>query len=106
MTLTDRFRRVLRQQARKAGREYARSRDAYREGRREGTDTERGEPADPAAFDLPDDGDGSARIVCRRYAEKRAVVVDRGGRPECFAADNVDCEGCAEDVREGRVQTW
>ncbi|WP_394354271.1 DUF7091 family protein [Halorarum salinum] len=103
MTLTDRLRRVLRQQARKAGREYARSRDAYREGRREGGAPDR---VDPAEFGLPDDGEGNARVVCRRYVERRAVAVDAEGRPDCFEADNVDCEGCAEDVRDGRVQTW
>ena len=103
MTLTDRLRRVLRQQARKAGREYARTREAYREGWADGS---RPAPAAPADFGLPDDGDGNARIVCRRYAERRAVGVDVRGRPACFEADNVDCEGCAEDVREGRVQSW
>ena len=103
MTLTDRLRRVLNQQARKAGREYARTRAAYREGRGDASAADR---VDPAAFDLPDDGDGNARLVCRRYAEKRAVAVDEAGRAECFDAGNVDCEGCAEDVREGRVQTW
>ncbi len=104
MTLTDRFRRVLRQQARKAGREYARSRRAYRDGR-DGDDAER-TWVDPAEFDLPTDADGRARIVCRRHAEERAVAVDAAGRPACFDADHPDCEGCAEDVRDGRVQTW
>lgn len=103
MTLTDRLRRVLRQQARKAGREYARSRQAYSEGR---ADADSPGPVDPAEFGLPDYGDGAARIVCRRYVERRAVEVDSKGRPACFEADNVDCESCAEDVREGRVQTW
>ena len=103
MTLTDRLRRVLRQQARRAGREYARTREAYREGR---ADADAAERVAPAEFGVPDDGDGNARLVCRRYVERRAVAVDGAGRPECFEAGNVDCEGCAEDVREGRVQTW
>nr|WP_313696066.1 hypothetical protein [Halobaculum sp. XH14] len=101
--MTDRLRRVLRQQARKAGREYARSRDAYREGR---TDAGTPDLADPAEFGLPANDEGDARIVCRRYAEKRAVALDAAGHPDCFEAGNVDCEGCAEDVRGGRVQTW
>ncbi|ESP88629.1 hypothetical protein K933_07938 [Candidatus Halobonum tyrrellensis G22] len=104
MTLSDRFRRVLRQQARKVGREYARSKEAYEEGRDAG---ERGVgEGDPAAFDLPTDDEGRARVVCRRHVDRRAVLVDPEGRPACFEAGHPDCEGCAEDVREGAVQTW
>ena len=104
MTLSDRFRRVLRQQARKVGREYARSRRAYEEGRDAG---ERGVgEGDPTAFDLPTDEEGRARIVCRRHVDRRAVLIDPEGRPACFEAGHPDCEGCAEDVREGAVQTW
>jgi ribosomal protein S6--L-glutamate ligase len=36
----------------------------------------------------------------------RAVIVDGEGRPACFDADHPDCRGCAEDVREGIVETW
>lgn len=100
MTLGDRLRRVLRQQARRAGRQYAESRRAYREAR------ETAERVDPREFDLPSDPDGNARIVCRRYTERRAVPVDARGRPACFEADVDDCEGCAEDVREGRIETF
>ncbi|PSP79190.1 hypothetical protein BRC81_06930 [Halobacteriales archaeon QS_1_68_20] len=82
--------------ARVAGRKYAETRKAYQKGRESG---------DPPA-DLPSDEDGNARIVCRRYVEKRTVSVDAAGRPECFEEDHPDCEGCAEDVREGRVETW
>lgn len=101
MGLDDRLRRVLRQQARKAGRRYAETKRAYREGREESERT----PADPATFDLPAD-DGRARIVCRRHVEKRCVAIDTEGRPACFEADHPACEGCAEDVREGRVESW
>jgi hypothetical protein len=84
------FRRL----ARGAGRQYAEARTAYREG------------LAARRFDLPTDGEGRARLVCRRHAEKRAVEVDERGRPDCFDADHQDCQGCLEDVREGRVETW
>ncbi len=99
MGLGDRLRRVLQQQARKAGREYARSKRAYHEGREWG-ENHAGE------FDLPVDEEDRARIVCRRHAEKRRVAVNGDGQPACFEDGHPDCEGCAEDVREGRVQTW
>jgi len=56
--------------------------------------------------DLPRTDEGEARIVCRRYAEKRAVELDEKGRPECYEADHPDCESCVADVRDGRVETW
>jgi hypothetical protein len=91
----DRFERLVRTTFRRAGRRYAEAKRAYRDGR---------SVAD--AFDLPTDEEGRARLVCRRHAERRAVVVDADGRPACFEADHPDCEGCAEDVREGVVETW
>lgn len=90
--MDDRLERFVRTTFRKAGRQYAEARRAYREG--------------SADFDLPRDDQGRARIVCRRYAERRAVRVDADGRPACFEADHPDCEGCAEDVRERVVETW
>ncbi len=56
--------------------------------------------------DLPTDESGRAKIVCRRYAEKRAVSLDAEGRPECYDPDHPDCRGCVEDVREGQIETW
>lgn len=88
MDLAARIRRALR----RAGRTAAESRRAYREGYR--------------VASLPHDDEGRARIVCRRHAERRAVLVDEAGRPACFEADHPDCEGCVEDVREGAVETW
>ena len=91
---------LFRRAARVAGRRFERVRsgdavddlrDAYRKGKRP---------------DLPTNDDGEARIVCRRYAERRAVAVDAAGRPACFEDGHPDCEGCATDVREGRVETW
>jgi hypothetical protein len=131
MTLGDRLRRVLRQQARKAGEQYAESKRAYTEGRKEGVpesdwpdgdwsesdgpetdgssrpdDSTERLRVDPTVFGLPATDDGDTRIVCRRYVERRTVAVDTEGRPACFEPGNDDCEGCAVDVREGRVQTW
>ena len=56
--------------------------------------------------DLPTNEDGEARIVCRRYAERRAVELDAKGRPECYDSGHPDCEGCVADVADGRVETW
>ena len=58
------------------------------------------------ATGLPTDEQGRARIVCRRYAEKRAVKLDESYRPACYEPDHPDCEGCVEDVHEGRIETW
>ena len=76
--------------ARTAGRRYAETVAAYRDGRRE----------------PPRDAAGRVRIVCRRYAEKRAVALDEEGRPACFDADHPACEGCVEDLRDGQIETW
>jgi hypothetical protein len=83
--------RRLRRAFRSAGRQVSEARRAYREGR---------------GFDLPADEQGRARIVCRRHAERRAVAVDSEGRPACFDGDHPACRGCAEDVRDGSVETW
>lgn len=91
----DRFARFVRTTFRRAGRRYAEAKRAYREGRDWST-----------TFGLPTDDEGRARVVCRRYAERRSVRVDSQGRPACFEPDHLDCEGCAEDVREGVVETW
>lgn len=90
-----RFSRFLRARLRAAGRRYERARLAYRHARDE-----------TLADGLPTDGDGHARIVCRRYAEKRAVAVDAASRPSCFEANHLDCEGCREDILQGRIETW
>lgn len=89
--------RLLRSTARSAGRRFERTRRAYRSGKGEGN---------AESFALPTDDAGRAKLVCRRHAEKRAVRVDEEGRPACFDADHPDCRGCAEDVRDGVVETW
>lgn len=99
MTDEGRFGRFLRSKLRDAGRRYAETRHAYREGRETIGDAS-------APVDLPRDEGGRARIVCRRHAEKRAVSLDDDGRPACFDGDHPDCQGCAEDVWDGTVETW
>ncbi len=94
--MEDRLERVIRQQLRKAGRQLEEAKRAYNEGRRSEADQ----------FAVPTDEDGNAQIVCRRYAERRAVQVDGNGRPECFDPEHPDCQGCAEDIRNGVVETW
>jgi hypothetical protein len=92
VSMDDRVERFIRSKFRSAGERYGETARAYREGREIG--------------DLPEDDEGRARIVCRRHAERRAVAIDGEGKPACFDPDHVDCRGCAEDVREGRVETW
>ena len=95
--MDDRFARFVRDQFRAAGRQYARAKRAYDDGR------------DASQSDLPDlprDGEGRVRLVCRRHAERRAVGLDESGLPACFEAGHPDCEGCVEDVRSGVVETW
>jgi len=100
--MDDRLERLFRRKIREAGRQYARARDAYRDGRESSTD--RGRDAVPES--LPRDDDGRVRLVCRREAERRAVAVNEDGHPDCFEAGHPDCEGCVEDVRDGIVETW
>jgi hypothetical protein len=90
----DRLSRFLRTKLRGAGRQYALAKQAY------------GSARESALADLPTDEEGRARIVCRRYAERRAVVLDAEGRPACYEAGHHDCEGCAEDVLDGLVESW
>jgi hypothetical protein len=91
-TMDDRLQRFMRSKLRSAGRRLAESKRAYRAGR--------------AIADLPRDDRGRAKIVCRRHAERRAVPLDEEGRPACFEADHPDCQGCLEDIHEGRIETW
>ena len=90
----DRIERILRQKLQSAGRQIGEARQAYRRAKR------------AAQADLPYDDDGTARIVCRRYAERRNVEIDAEGRPHCFEADHRDCQGCAEDIRADDIETW
>ena len=94
MTDPDRLSRFLRGTLRNAGEQYERARQAYGSAKR------------GALADLPTDDEGKARIVCRRHAEERAVSLDEKARPACFDPDHPDCQGCVEDIREGRIETW
>lgn len=95
-----RVNRFLRSKAREAGRQYERARSSYSEGRNSGP------ASDPDDVDAPRDDSGRVRIVCRRYAEKRAVGLDEEGHPACYDADHPDCEGCVEDLHSGTIETW
>lgn len=90
--MDDRLERFIRTTLRSAGKRFEETKRSFTEGRRAG--------------DLPEAEDGRARIVCRRHAERRAVRIDGKGRPECFDPDHRDCQGCVEDIREGRIETW
>lgn len=110
--MDDRLGRVIREQLRQAGRQFEEAKHAYREAQvgdaTDGSGSADNEVAEAAtdSFEVPTDDAGNARIVCRRYAEKRTVSVDEDGRPACFDPTHPDCEGCAEDVRQGVVETW
>jgi len=101
-----RIERLVRSKLRAVGRQYESARHAYREGRDGDADGERERrDAEDAAGSLPRDGQGRVRIVCRRHAERRAVALE-DDLPACFDPEHPDCRGCAEDVREGSVETW
>ncbi|WP_267641098.1 DUF7091 family protein [Haloarchaeobius amylolyticus] len=84
--------RFIRKTFRSAGRQYAKTRENFTTGRQ--------------VSKLPHDEYGRARLVCRRYAEKRAVLLSDAGVPECFDPENPDCQGCLEDIQEGQIETW
>lgn len=89
-----RLKRLLRTKLRSAGKQYEEARRAYSDARA------------ATEVNLPTDEDGRARIVCRRYAEKRAVSLDDERRPTCYDPDHRDCQGCVEDIHDGRIETW
>lgn len=98
-----RIERFVRSKLQKAGAEYAelrRSADGQLDEARDAYRTARN------ARSLPNDEEGRAKIVCRRFAERRAARLDEEFRPACFESGHPDCEGCAEDVRAGRIETW
>ncbi|WP_323674442.1 hypothetical protein [Halorubellus sp. PRR65] len=82
----------VRKTLRSAGRKYAKTRRNFATGKQ--------------ASKLPRDEHGRVRIVCRLQAEKRAVRLDENGAPACFDPERVDCQGCLEDIEEGRIETW
>jgi len=94
MSDSDRLSRFIKTKVRGAGRQYEEARKAFKDARTE------------TVADLPTDGEGGVRIVCRRHAERRAVELDSEARPACFEAEHPDCEGCVEDIRDGCIETW
>lgn len=96
----ERFFRSTIQEAGRQFEEFRRSTDGQLSEAREAYETARN------ARELPSDEEGRVKIVCRRYAERRAAMLDDEYRPACYEADHPDCEGCVEDVRAGRIETW
>jgi hypothetical protein len=92
MTDGDRLARFLRTKLEGAGRQYEQARREFQRGRYE--------------TDLPTDDQGRVHIVCRRHAERRAVSLDGDGRPTCYESGHPDCEGCVDDIADGRIETW
>ena len=90
----DRLARFIRDGLRSAGRQLSDAKRAYSNGKR------------ATLAGLPRDDEGRARIVCRRYAERRAVSLDDRLRPVCYDADHPDCQGCVEDIEDGTVETF
>lgn len=89
-----RLKRLLRTKLQSAGRQFEEARRAYSDAKT------------AALRDLPTDEAGRARIVCRRFAEKRAVSLDEQARPACFDPEHRDCRGCVEDIHDDRIETW
>lgn len=88
----DRLKRMLSDAIGDAGRQLEEAKEVYRNAR--------------AASKLPQDDSGRVRIVCRRHAERRAVVLDAKSRPDCYDSDHRDCRGCLEDIRAECIETW
>lgn len=89
-----RLERLVRTKLHSAGKQFEEARRAYSDAKT------------ATLADLPTDDEGRARIVCRRYAEKRAVSLDEEARPACYDPDHRDCRGCVEDIQERRIETW
>ncbi len=98
-----RLEQFFRSKLQEAGREYAQLCESTDEQLSEAREAYR---VAKNARKLPSDENGRVRLVCRRYAERRAAALDDSYRPACYEAGHPDCEGCTEDVREGRIETW
>ncbi|WP_458185889.1 DUF7091 family protein [Haladaptatus sp. NG-WS-4] len=103
--MDDRLERFLRNKVREAGKKYAEARQSADRQVKEAREAYRN-AHDTTLADLPQDEQGRAKIVCRRYAERRAVALDEMSRPACFDPDHPDCEGCVEDIHERTIETW
>jgi type II secretory pathway pseudopilin PulG len=85
---------LLRSKLRSAGQQYEEAMRAYNASK------------NATSTGLPTGEEGKVRIVCRRYAEKRSVTLDEQSHPPCFEPDHPDCQGCVEDINDGRIETW
>jgi hypothetical protein len=92
VTDPDRLKRFLKHAVSDAGRQLDEAKEVYLNAQ--------------GAAKLPRDEAGRARIVCRRYAERRAVALDDRRRPSCFDPEHQDCQGCLEDIRAECIETW
>ena len=98
-----RLERLLRSKLEEAGEQFEqfrRSTDTQLEEAREAYEVAKN------ARGLATDEKGRAKIVCRRHAQRRAAKLDDEYRPACYEEGHPDCEGCVEDVHEGRIETW
>lgn len=89
-----RLERILRRKLNSVGRQFEEAKRAYADAKT------------ATVAELPTDDEGRAKLVCRRYAEKRAVSIDADGHPECYDPEHPDCRGCVEDIDAGRIETW
>lgn len=103
--MDDRLERFLRIKLREVGKRYAETRESANQQMNEAKEAYRN-AQDTVLADLPQDEHGRAKIVCRRHVERRAVRLDKEGRPACFDAEHPACEGCVEDIRERTIETW
>lgn len=99
----NRLEQFLRSTVRGAGERYEQARGSTNE---QLSDAREAYQAAKNAHSLPSDEAGRVKIVCRRYAEQRATKLDDEYRPACYEATHPDCEGCVEDVYDGRIETW
>ncbi|MHC3438126.1 DUF7091 family protein [Natrialbaceae archaeon A-gly3] len=98
-----RLERLLRSKLEEAGEQFEQFRQSTDEGLEEAKEAYE---AAKNARALPTDEKGRAKIVCRRHAQRRAAKLDDEYRPACYEEGHPDCEGCVEDVHEGRIETW
>ncbi|WP_436347030.1 DUF7091 family protein [Natronorubrum sp. FCH18a] len=98
-----RLEQFLRSRLQEAGEQYERTRGSTND---QLAEARKAYEAAKNARGLPSDEAGRAKIVCRRYAERRAAKLDDKYRPACYEDGHPDCEGCVEDVHEGRIETW
>lgn len=89
-----RLRQLLNTTLQSAGRQFEEAKVAYANAK------------SATKVEVPTDQSGRAKIVCRRYAEKRAVRLDNDAKPVCHDAEHRACQGCVEDIQTNCIETW